>query len=451
MKLTSRSLATGLHPGRISIGLLLTLVLSSAAFASQEPAGSVSKEGVWITLGADAFEVLADLEDLRYEPEALDRVARYSGVVLTRVHSDDLPRLSAELHRTHQRCAGFIAHASLEQARREMARLAADRPTEAPTGDYTIDQMLLVQRLEAAIGKPQMLATIDHLSNDFNNRYHANPAGLAAAEWIRDQWSGLAAGRPDVTVELYQHSATSQPSVILTFDGVGLPGEVVVLGAHLDSVSFDGGDSGDPGYLAPGADDDASGIAVLSEVIRVAMVENFRPDRTVQFIGYAAEEVGLVGSGEIAAAYQAAGVNVTAVLQLDMTAYFGSVQDIGVLSEAWTDSALTSFVTDLIDFYQPELTWATTACGYACSDHASWDAQGYPAAMSFESLFGQHNPEIHTTDDTLTTLGDSVDHAYKFARLAAAFMAEVAKEGAGDIFADGFETGTTDAWSVVVP
>ena len=91
-----------------------------------------------------------------------------------------------------------------------------------------------------------------------------------------------------------------------------------------------------------------------------------------------------------------------------------------------------------------------TACGYGCSDHASWDAQGYPAAMAFESLFGQHNPEIHTTDDTLATLGNSAAHALKFARLGAAFMVEVAKQ-TDDIFADGFETGTTGQWSAVVP
>jgi leucyl aminopeptidase len=269
--------------------------------------------------------------------------------------------------------------------------------------------------------------------------------------WIRDLWLGYAAGRPDVTVELYFHSGTIQPSVILTIEGGELADEVVVLGAHLDSISFNGGNSGSRDYLAPGADDDASGIIVLSEVIRVAMAKNFRPKRTVQFMGYAAEEVGLIGSDEIAAAYQAAGINVVAVQQLDMTAYFGSVEDIGVLSEQWTDPELTTFVTDLIDFYQPELQWVFTACGYGCSDHRSWYVRAYPAAMAFESRFGQHNPAIHTIDDTLATLGHSVDHAYKFARLAVAFMVEIAKESNLDIFADGFESGDTSAWSLVVP
>ena len=315
----------------------------------------------------------------------------------------------------------------------------------------SVDRRSIVARLTAAIEKPQILETIERLSTDFNNRYHLHPSGTAAALWIRDQWLAYAAGRPDVTVELFDHASTDQPSVILTIAGVTIPEEVVVLGGHLDSTSFNGGGTGNPNFIAPGADDDASGIAVLSEVVRVAMVENFHPQRTVSFMAYAAEEVGLWGSDEIAAAYQAAGVDVVAVLQQDMTDYFGSDEDIGLINDH-TTPALTAFLGQLLDAYQPDLVWSLTACGYGCSDHASWNDRGFPAAFSFESLFGEHNPEIHTVDDTLATLGNNVDHAAKFTRLAVAFMVEIAKEWfEPDIFADGFESGDTSAWSATVP
>ncbi len=52
------------------------------------------------------------------------------------------------------------------------------------------------------------------------------------------------------------------------------------------------------------SDDDASGIASLTEVIRAAMAMGYRPARTVKFMGYAAEEVGLKGSKEIALCVQ---------------------------------------------------------------------------------------------------------------------------------------------------
>ena len=61
--------------------------------------------------------------------------------------------------------------------------------------------------------------------------------------------------------------------MILTIQGTDLPNEVVVLGAHLDSINTSGGGSNE--QVAPGADDDASGIASLTEVIRVALASGW--------------------------------------------------------------------------------------------------------------------------------------------------------------------------------
>src|SRR3546814_5860389 len=91
--------------------------------------------------------------------------------------------------------------------------------------------------------------TIAHLSS-YQNRYYASPAGKASAEWIRDSWAALAAGRSDATTELFTACATcsTQPSVVLTIEGTTLREEVVVLGAHLDSINAYGG--GSPGQAA---------------------------------------------------------------------------------------------------------------------------------------------------------------------------------------------------------
>ena len=107
--------------------------------------------------------------------------------------------------------------------------------------------------------------------------------------------------------------------MILTIQGTDLPNEIVVLGAHLDSINGSAGGSTE--QTAPGADDDASGIASLTEVIRVALASGWKPKRTVKFMGYAAEEVGLRGSNAIAQSFKTADSNVVGVLQLDMTNY----------------------------------------------------------------------------------------------------------------------------------
>src|SRR3546814_2892790 len=104
------------------------------------------------------------------------------------------------------------------------------------------------------------------------------------------------------------------------------------LGAHLDSINAYGG--GSPGQAAPGADDDASGIAVLTETLRIALASGWRPQRTVKFMGYAAEEVGLRGSNAIAQSHRQAGVDVVAVLPVDMTNYkAGPVQDMKLITD----------------------------------------------------------------------------------------------------------------------
>ncbi len=411
----------------------------------ERPAVTI-EEATWITVGADAWEVLRGGARFRYGGRPLVETDRRAGIVLTRVRAEDLAVISGFLHGALNRCSGFMRHASLADANEALAR-QADPVARAPQV-YTIDQPVTVARLAAVLEKAQIHETIERLSTDYNNRYHAHPSGVAAAQWIHDQWQGYAADRPDVSLELVSHPGINQPSVVLSIAGTTTPEEVVILGGHLDSISSNGGPRTDPGFIAPGADDNASGIAVLAEVVRAAMQVGFRPRRTIAFMGYAAEEIGLVGSQDIAARYAAAGTDVVAVLQLDMTDYNGSVEDIGLLTDN-TDSTLTAFVADLIDTYQPELAWTSTACGYPCSDHASWHGQGYPAAMSFEAKLGEHNPFIHSVDDTLATLDDSVDHALKFARLAVAFMAEIAKTGSLNIFADGFESGDTSTWTRV--
>ncbi len=422
--------------------LFLTVVPTALARPGSEQAGFAQPEEIWITLGTDAFEALQGQPGLR----SLDQLATRSGIVLTRVRVEDLETISTRLHELTRRCAGFIAHRTLERAEQALEAVARESAARG-AGDYTINQHALVEDLEAGLGKLPILGTIQHLSTAFINRFYAHPSGVAAAQWIHDQWQGYAQNRADVTVDLVQHPGIPQRSVVLTIPGTTWPEEVVILGAHLDSITQD---FNNPDFFGPGADDDASGIATLSEVIRVAMAGGFFPQRTVQFMGYAAEEIGLVGSQDIAVSYQAAGVDVVAVLQFDMVGYFGSNIDIAFVGD-FTDSVLSAFLGELVDTYQSELLWTTTFCGYGCSDHAAWTQAGFPASFPVEARFGQHNPTIHTAGDTLATLGNNVDHAFKFTRLGVAYTVEVGNPVIAAIFADGFESGSTTAWSIAVP
>jgi leucyl aminopeptidase len=117
------------------------------------------------------------------------------------------------------------------------------------------------------------------------------------------------------------------------------------------------------------------------------------------------------------------------VLNLDMTNFKGSPLDMYLMQD-YTNAAQNAFVGSLIDRYVGA-TWGTDVCGYACSDHASWNNAGYPASMPAEARYADTNPSLHTTRDTIAASNNSAAHALKFARLATAYTAELAKGTVG--------------------
>jgi leucyl aminopeptidase len=373
---------------------------------------------VWVTIGQDAFDALRQTPGYLSPGLPLKSVDQREGVVLLQLPARDILPLSQFMHEVLNRCGGFIVHNSREEALGTMDAAHKMQYLAAPV-TFQISQQTLVNQLIPQVASSNIYNTIDHLSTAYVNRYYTTTTGSDAALWIRDQWTNLAAGRSDVTVSTFNHAGYGQDSVILEIQGTTTPSEIVVMGAHLDSIQSGQGSAS----VAPGADDDASGVATLTEVIRVLMANGVTTERTLKIMAYAAEEVGLRGSGDIAQQHLDNGDDVVAVLQFDMTGFMGSAEDIHLITD-YTNADLTTFVGDLLDTYLPTLLWSTTACGYGCSDHASWHNRGFPATFPFEARFGDHNQLIHTTSDTLATLGNTADHSAKFARLGVAFAVE---------------------------
>jgi leucyl aminopeptidase len=275
----------------------------------------------------------------------------------------------------------------------------------------------------ATMREQNIASTIVALSA-FTNRYYTSPSGVEASNWLLSNWRALGAGRADISVAQVAHKGYPQQSVTLTIAGTDRAEETVVVGAHLDSILAFGMSEN---ARAPGADDDASGVASMTEAVRAIIESGHRPRRTIQVIAYAAEEVGLRGSQEIARQFRAANRQVAGVLQLDMTNYKGAESDVYLITD-YTNSQQNAFVAQLAAAYLPELKVGYDKCGYACSDHASWNAQGYPVSMPFESSSARDNPAIHTARDTLENSDKQAVHALKFARLAAAYMVEMSSE-----------------------
>lgn len=418
------------HTGRpyLLLAALLAGVIGSGCASAQ------SAKKTWITVGDAAYAKLQEVApqvigtDSRMvqASDARSKVQHTEKVHLVQVDEDEMRKLGEAVHKELKRCGGYMAHASEADARKALDRKQVTTLATLTRPTYVIDNQALVPPILNLMQDTNIAQTIGDLSN-FVNRYYTTAGGSDASNWIKTKWTTMAAGRSDITVTQFAHTGYNQKSVILTINGTDNASEVLVVGAHLDSINgFGTGET----TRAPGADDDASGVASMTEALRAMIASGYQPRRTIKMIAYAAEEVGLKGSQAIAQNFKANNVNVVGVMQLDMTNYKGSASDIYIYTD-YTDSLQNDFIARLVPAYLPTLTVGYDRCGYGCSDHASWNAQGFPASLPFETTFNQDNPYIHTANDTYANSGNQAAHALKFARLAAAYLVELGSDGPG--------------------
>lgn len=380
-------------------------------------ASEVSSEHVWVTVGPDAAHHYKLKKSLLGE-QLQSKPSFHQHAQLLNINVNQVNELSEFMHDNYHRCGGFVAHDSLEEAHTYLAQLALveQQQIQPLAVNYTIDNPDTVNALIGKISASNLTNTVNTMSA-FHNRYYTQQTGIDASEWLKGHWQQIAQSRSDISVEYFSHS-WAQSSVVVTIAGSEKADEIVVIGGHLDSINSANASGG----RAPGADDNASGISVLTEALRAVVASDFKPKRTIKIMGFAAEEVGLRGSKAIAQSYKSQGKNVVGMVQFDMTGRNGSTQDIVMMTD-YTNAAQNTFLGQLIDAYLPAMSYGFDQCGYGCSDHASWHQQGYAASMPFESKMADINRKIHTVNDAEF----DADHASKFAKLAVTYLAELGK------------------------
>lgn len=400
--------------------LSLLLMLATTSLAANDlskttiPEEDITKKSV-ITIDANSL----DYSEKKFGSR-LRIIDVVDGIAAVEIDEEALPWLTLLMHKDFKRCGGYVLHESVDEALDTLA--SKDEKAMAKFAQfisYDINQADSVNQAITQVNAANIHQMISKLSA-FQNRYYKGEHGVQAAQYIHDRWAEVIKGRSDARVELYKHAQWDQPSVILTFQGASK--ETIVIGGHQDSISgyFSG-----PKVRAPGADDNASGIATMTEIARVLVEKSYQPEKTLKFIAYAAEEVGLLGSKEIARKFKDNQESVIGVIQLDMVNYKGTQNfDIALMND-YTNAEQNKFIGSLIDTYLPGIKWTYDSCGYACSDHASWHMQGFPASVPFESKMRDMNGRIHTPNDLLSVSGDNANHAAKFAKLTLAYIIEL--------------------------
>jgi len=179
-----------------------------------------------------------------------------------------------------------------------------------------------------------------------------------------------------------------------------LPGqtdEYVIVGAHYDHLGRGNFDSLAPsqiGQIHPGADDNASGTAGVLELARLLAPQRGQLKRSILFMNFAGEELGLLGSAEWVKEPTRPLAKAVAMLNMDM---IGRIKDDKVyIGGVGTGSTFKT----ILEQAQKEAPFKIeySAGGYSSSDHTSFVTRKIPVLFFFSGLHSDYHKPSDTWD-----------------------------------------------------
>ncbi len=279
-----------------------------------------------------------------------------------------------------------------------------DMPKSSYTGPFqplSEDEVQVRDRLERHVSM---------LAGEIGERNIWHPQGLeASVDYIEK-----VLGDSGYQVEMQEYKVEGKPVANLEAERIGtsLAGEIVVVGAHYDSV-----------FGTPGANDNASGVAGLLEIARLLATEEL--SRTVRFVAFVNEEppfflTGDMGSRVYASRSRRRGEDIVAMLSIETIGYYSEVSGsqhypfpfsyfypttanfIGFVgnfsSRRLVRRAIGTF-REHTRFPSEGLAAPEWVTGVGWSDHWSFWQEGYPAIMVTDTALFRYD-HYHTPQDT---------------------------------------------------
>lgn len=276
-------------------------------------------------------------------------------------------------------------------------------------------------------GDPALITT------RFNYAMFTGQPNARAFDYILEQATLLAPGG-QIEIDPYPYTDAERTytwkNLIVTLPGITKPHEQVLLTAHLDSIVTR---RGNPLEAAPGADDNATGVATLLEGLR--LFPHYRFERSIRLVFFSGEELGLAGSRAYLQDHETTGV--VGAINLDMFGYdsnndrcfelhVGSLPASDVIGRSLTDTIHTYGLNLRYDY----LTDGATDR----SDHAAFWEKNLGAITVVQNFFDNQLPEgcpdvdgtpyYHKPEDTLDKL--NLSYGFDIARAALLTTARLA-------------------------
>ncbi len=264
--------------------------------------------------------------------------------------------------------------------------------------------------------KKNLIEIVNHLSDNIGQRSYLDVHKLnIAARYIEERFTSCAC---KTERQLFDYRGDSYCNIICEVKGTDRRDDgILVIGAHYDTV-----------IGTPGADDNASGIACLIELARLAILEP--PKRTTCFVAFCLEEPPVfmtqnMGSYVYAHSLNESNISVYGMISLEMMGYFSEqkgsqyypnhlfkyfypdkgnfIAFVGnVASLSFTKKVKTNFKS-VSRFPVESLNAISIVPGVDFSDHRNFWKFGYPAFMITDTGF-YRNPNYHAPGDLASTL-----------------------------------------------
>jgi hypothetical protein len=269
------------------------------------------------------------------------------------------------------------------------------------------DERLLVDKFMVSV--ESLKHHIENIHFD-RNPHDGYPKLEQAAQYIKGEFqkAGL-----DVKEDPFQWEGKSFKNIVAEKKGMTFPDRVYILGAHYDTVS---------GSL--GADDNASGVAVLLEVGR--NIQTIPLECTVRLVAFCLEEYNFVGSTHYIDNLRKKEEKILGMISLEMVGFTGLKQDyppyinpkyypnvgdfIAIIgnerSKELLEKVRGSFKDHMSQLPLEFLLVPGNGEGMEevrLSDHSTFWDQGFPALMITDTAF-LRNPNYHLPSDRMETL-----------------------------------------------
>ncbi len=256
-----------------------------------------------------------------------------------------------------------------------------------------------------AVSESHLLASVTALSSIHTRFMHWDPGNAATVTWLMETLVEQGCPAEADSFSYHRIRWIHTANVVSRFPGRTRPEEVIVVGAHWDSIDYPVSNAQDSSTRAPGTIDNASGVAAVMELARI--LPNIPLERSVKLVFFANEELGMHGSRRERDRWRpgATSDSLVCMVNVDMLGWDADRPDASIICDTLSASLAASLLPAVREatFFLEVDTLLPPPSNPGSSDHLQFWYYALPAIWLHEGpddLF----PHANTDADSLSEL-----------------------------------------------